>query len=106
MVSIQVAYNATQQAGVWSPDTEHASYESDFWNAKATNGHADCVINAESLPLFVDDFGKIFNKVETKLVDVASKYANLNGKFHSNYWAESWLFIKGVKRYQYIINTI
>ena len=29
-MSIQVAFHPTRTAGVWSPDTEHASYDSDF----------------------------------------------------------------------------
>jgi len=96
-ICIQMAYNANQQAGVWSPDTEHASYDSDFWNAKATNGHADCVLNAESMPRFEEDFGKIFNNVKVELVDVAAKYGNLNGKYHAPYWASDWVFISGTK---------
>lgn len=96
-VSVQVAYHPTRQAGVWSPDTEHASYESDFWNAKATNGHADMVINQQTLPLLLEDLSEIFRFVDYELVNVDKLYNNLNGRYHAPYWAESWLFCRGIK---------
>lgn len=94
-MSIQVAYNPTHVAGVWSPDTEHASYDSDFFNAKATNGHADMVINANDLATVEVDMTDIFdNKPTLRLVNVNTKYSNLNGKYHAPYWASDWLFIQ------------
>jgi len=96
-MSIQVAYNATYQAGVWSNDTEHANYDSDFWNAKATNGHADMVINQNDLPNVKKDLEKIFDKVDLRLVNVNKLYANLNGQYHAPYWASDWLFIQAKK---------
>ncbi|MEX0598439.1 MAG: class I SAM-dependent methyltransferase, partial [Candidatus Paceibacterota bacterium] len=74
-ISIQVAFNPTMQAGVWSPDTEHASYESDFFNAKATNGHADMIINNDALPLLQNDLEAIFDDVQFKFVNVDKLYA-------------------------------
>lgn len=98
-LSIQVAYHPTRQAGVWSPDTEHANYDSDFWNAKATNGHADMVINQQDLDKVAFDFGEIFEvpSVKLKLVNVDQLYRNLNGHYHAPYWAEDWLFIQARK---------
>lgn len=96
-ISFQMGYNATYTAGKWSHDTEHAKYDSDYWNAGATNGHADCVINADDLPLVIEDFGAIFSDVSYHLVDVAGKYNNLNGQYHAPYWAADWIFIKGRK---------
>jgi SAM-dependent methyltransferase len=98
VMSIQMAYHPNYAAGVWSHDTEHATYDSDFWNAKKTNGHADVVINEKDLPLFESDLKDIgFKEVEFKLVDVQSKYQNLNGAYHSPYWSSHWIFIKGWK---------
>ena len=96
-ICIQVAYHPTLEAGVWSPDTEHASYESDFFNAKATNGHADMVINKESLPLLKEDLEAIYKNVEFEFVNVGEKYGNLHGAYHAPYWAQDWLFIRGEK---------
>lgn len=97
IMSIQVAYNRDKEAGVWSHDTEHASYESDFFNAKATNGHADMIINERTLPLFVEDLSKIFKDVKYELYQVDDKYGNLNGAYHAPYWASHWLYIRGTK---------
>lgn len=96
-LSIQVAYNPTYKAGVWSPDTEHASYDSDFFNATATNGHADMVINNESIDTFRADLGTIYENVNFGLANVSSLYPNLNGHYHAPYWATDWLFIQGRK---------
>lgn len=96
-ISIQVAYHPTMQAGVWSHDTEHASYDSDFWNAKATNGHADMVINQYDMPKLQSDLEQIFKNVKLKTFNVSSLYGNLNGHYHAPYWAESWLFIQAQK---------
>lgn len=96
-MSIQVAYHPTRTAGVWSPDTEHASYDSDFWNAKATNGHADMVINQNDLPTLKADLEKIFTNVQFKFINVDQKYANLGGHYHAPYWAQDWLFIQAQK---------
>ena len=95
--SIQMAYHPTIKAGVWSHDSEHASYDSDFWNAKATNGHADVVINHDDLRKVHRDISFIFDNVTMGLVNVSNIYGNLNGKHHSAYWAEDWLFIQGRK---------
>jgi SAM-dependent methyltransferase len=97
IVSIQVAYNENMQAGVWSADTEHANYESDFFNAKATNGHADMVINKDSIKTLEADFSELFKDVSTRLYQVDDKYGNLNGAYHAPYWATHWLFIRGTK---------
>lgn len=96
-ISLQVAYHPTRTAGVWSSDTEHASYESDFWNAKATNGHADMVINENDLPSLRTDFEKIFKNVKFGFANVDKLYRNLNGHYHAPYWAQDWLFIQGQK---------
>lgn len=97
-ISIQIAYHPTRTAGVWSPDTEHASYESDFWNATATNGHADMVINKDDLPKLKADLEQIFDDVKFKLVNVSELYNNLNGHYHAPYWASDWLFVQGKKK--------
>lgn len=97
-ISIQVAYHPTMKAGVWSNDTEHASYDSDFWNAKGTNGHADMIINKEDLPKFKGDLLDIFEDVHFKLVDVSQKYGNLEGTYHAPYWATDWLFVYAKKK--------
>lgn len=97
VMSIQVAYHPTLQAGVWSHDTEHASYDSDFWNAKATNGHADMVINQNDMPKLQSDLEKIFTNVKLKTQPVSNLYNNLNGHYHAPYWADSWLFIQATK---------
>ena len=94
IMSIQVAYHPTQTAGVWSHDTEHASYDSDFWNAKATNGHADMVINENDLPTLKADLETIFKNVNFQFANVDKLYANLNGHYHAPYWAQDWLFIQ------------
>ena len=97
-MSIQIAYHPTRTAGVWSPDTEHASYDSDFWNATATNGHADMVINENDLPKLKSDLEQIFDDVKFNLVNVDQIYANLNGKYHAPYWASDWLFVQAKKK--------
>lgn len=97
IISLQLAYNFSYKAGIWSNDTEHASYESDFFETDKTNGHADCVINNADLPLLQKDFEKLFTDVSIELVNVADLYKNLNGKYHAPYWASHWLFIKGKK---------
>jgi SAM-dependent methyltransferase len=97
-ITLQLAYNPTYQAGVWSHDTEHASYESDFFEATRTNGHADVVINEKDLPLFKEDFEKVgFKDVEFRIANVSNLYGNLNGAYHAPYWATDWLFIYGRK---------
>lgn len=97
-ITLQLAYNPTYVAGVWSNDTEHASYESDFFDTDKTNGHADCVINEKDLPLLQSDFEKVgFKNVEIRLAEVASLYPNLEGEYHAPYWASHWLFIYGNK---------
>ena len=96
-LSIQVAFNPDYVAGVWSPDTEHANYDSDFFNAKATNGHADMVINKNDLDKVQADFGEIFSEVKLGLSNVSSLYGNLNGHYHAPYWATDWLYIQGKK---------
>lgn len=97
-LSVQVAYHPTLTAGVWSHDTEHASYDSDFWNAKATNGHADMVINEGDLVKLKEDLEKIFSDVKFGFVNVSNLYANLNGHYHAPYWASDWLFIQATKK--------
>lgn len=97
IMSIQVAYHPTKTAGVWSHDTEHASYDSDFWNAKATNGHADMIINENDLPTLKSDLEKMFKNVSFQLANVDSLYGNLNGHYHAPYWAQDWLFIQAHK---------
>ena len=98
VMSIQVAYNPTYQPGVWSADTEHADYNSDFYSAKATNGHADMVINETNLPNFLSDLSDIgFKNVRYELVNVSNLYGNLAGHYHAPYWASDWLFVKGTK---------
>ncbi len=96
-VALQVAYNPAMKAGVWSPDTTHASYDSDFWNAKATNGHADMVINKDDLKNVRGDFLDIFENVHFEFVNVSEKYHNLDGAHHAHYWATDWLFIHAQK---------
>jgi trans-aconitate methyltransferase len=96
-ISFQMGYNPTYEAGVWSHDTTHAKYDSDYWDAERTNGHADCTINEKDLPLLMADFGDIFKDVSYHTVDVAGKYQNLNGQYHAPYWASDWIFIKGRK---------
>lgn len=97
-ISFQMGYNPNYTAGKWSHDTEHAKYDSDYWDAGATNGHADCVINESDLDMLKTDFSDIFNEVSYHFVDVESKYQNLNGQYHSPYWCSHWIFIKGKKR--------
>ena len=97
LLSIQIAYHPTMTAGVWSHDTEHASYDSDFWNAKATNGHADMVINQGDLPTLKSDLEEMFTDIDFHLENVSNKYANLGGHYHAPYWAQDWLFISGRK---------
>ena len=96
-ITLQLAYNPTYVAGIWSNDTEHASYESDFFDADKTNGHADCVINEKDLPLLKSDFEKLFTDVEIRLANVSNLYPNLEGEYHAPYWASDWLFIYGKK---------
>jgi len=96
-LSIQMAYNPTIKAGVWSHDSEHASYDSDFWNAQATNGHADVVINEDDLIKVYHNFSRIFSNMKMGMVNVSNLYANLNGQHHSDYWATDWLWIQGQK---------
>lgn len=96
-MSIQVAYNPDYKAGVWSQDTEHASYASDFWNAKGTNGHADMVINKDDIETVKEDLNKIFHDTMLGLANVSNLYANLNGQYHAPYWATDWLFIQAQK---------
>ena len=97
-MSIQIGYNPTIKAGRWSHDTEHAAYDFDFWDAQATNGHADMVINEDDLPKVKQDFGAIFDDVKITLVNVDQIYRNLNGHFHPPYWASDWMFVQGKKR--------
>lgn len=96
-IALQIAYHPTMSPGVWSHDTEHASYSSDFWNAKATNGHADMVVNRSDLPMLRSDIEDIFSDVSFHFENVSEKYANLNGHYHAPYWAQDWLFIYGTK---------
>jgi SAM-dependent methyltransferase len=97
-ITLQLAYNPTYIAGVWSNDTEHASYESDFFDTDKTNGHADCVINAGDLDMLKADFAAAgFKNIEIRLAEVASLYPNLEGEYHAPYWASHWLFIYGNK---------
>lgn len=96
-ISIQMGYHPTYGAGLWSPDTEHATYDSDYWSARGTNGHADCVINAESLPLLKKDLEEIFGGVTFWHHNVRELYANNRGAFHAPYWCDDWLFIKARK---------
>lgn len=96
--SIQVAFHPTLTAGVWSHDTEHASYDSDFWNAKATNGHADMVINQGDLEKLHSDLSAIFTDVKFGFANVSNLYGNLNGHYHAPYWAQDWLFIQAKKK--------
>jgi SAM-dependent methyltransferase len=96
-ISFQMGFNPTYEAGRWSHDTVHAKYDSDFWDATATNGHSDCVINKNDLPLVEKDFGDIFKNVSHHLVNVEDKYQNLNGQYHAPYWASHWIFIRGQK---------
>jgi trans-aconitate methyltransferase len=96
-ISFQMGFNPDYTAGRWSHDTQHAEYDTDYWDAKATNGHADCVINKRTLEVMMTDFGEIFSDVSFHLVDVAGKYQNLNGQYHAPYWASDWIFIKGRK---------
>jgi SAM-dependent methyltransferase len=96
-ITLQLAYHPTYEAGVWSSDTEHASYESDFFDAGKTNGHADVVINQQDLGEVRKDFEKLFVDVEFRFANVGKLYANLDGEHHANYWANDWLFIYGRK---------
>lgn len=95
--SIQVGYAPDIKAGVWSHDSDHASYDSDFFNATATNGHADCVVNEQDIPKVHADLSSIFSNVQMALVNVSSLYPNLNGAYHSPYWCTDWLFLQGRK---------
>jgi len=98
-ITLQMAYHPDYEAGKWSHDTEHATYEADFLGAAATNGHADVVINEPDLPLLKQDIEDIgFSNVEFTHVNVEELYANLNGQSHAPYWARDWLFIRGQKK--------
>lgn len=99
-MSIQMAYNPDYQAGVWSPDTEHAPWDANFYGAMATNGHADVVINKDDLTSVRDWFGAIFDtdKVEIFLDNVAEKFPNLEGEYHAPYWASHWIYITVQKK--------
>lgn len=96
-MSFQMAYHPTYEAGKWSHDTEHAKYDSDYWDAGATNGHADVVITEKDLPLLKQDLSEIFSDVTITFENVSDKYANLGGAYHAPYWAQDWIFIKGRK---------
>jgi hypothetical protein len=96
-MSVQMAYHPTYEAGKWSHDTEHAKYDSDYWDAGATNGHADCVITESDLPLLRQDLEEIFSDVSFTFENVDQKYANLGGAYHAPYWAQDWIFLKGRK---------
>lgn len=97
VMSIQVAYHPDLKAGKWGNNCNHAEYNSDFWEAEATNGQADMVINEKDLPVLKEDLEKIFTNVSLDKVNVNQIYSNLNGAHHDPYWAESWLFIQGTK---------
>lgn len=97
-IKIQMAYHPTYQAGIWSHDTEHGKYDYDFWNASATNGHQDCVVNEQDLPLLKKDVNEYFDNVSFEFEKVSDKYHNLSGHVHGNYWADSWIYIYGVKK--------
>lgn len=90
---LQLAYNPTYKAGVWSPDTHHASYRDDYFDARGTNGHADMVINSNDLDNLREDFEKHFTDVSFTFAEVASLYQNLNGEYHAPYWASHWIFV-------------
>lgn len=96
-ITLQLAYHPTYQAGVWSSDTEHASYDSDFFEAGKTNGHADVVINEGDLPKLQQDFELLFEDVKIRIANVSRLYGNLAGEYHAPYWADAWLFIYGRK---------
>lgn len=97
-MSFQMAYHPTYVAGKWSHDTEHATYDSDYWNAAATNGHADVVITEADLPLLRQDLEEIFSDVTFTFENVSEKYANLGGAHHAPYWSSDWIFLKGRKQ--------
>lgn len=90
---LQLAYHPTYKAGVWSADTTHASYRSDYFEARGTNGHADMIINQADLADVKEDFEKHFTNVEFSFANVANAYQNLDGEYHAPYWASHWLFI-------------
>jgi len=90
---IQLAYNPTAKAGVWSADTEHASYRSDYFEARGTNGHADMIINQGDLADVREDFERHFTNVQFTFANVSDAYANLDGEYHAPYWASHWLFV-------------
>lgn len=97
-ITLQLAYHPTYQAGVWSSNTEHATYEADFLGAQATNGHADVVINEDDLPKLQEDIEKIgFKNFGITHLNVEELYGNLNGRYHAPYWARDWIFVRGQK---------
>lgn len=90
---LQLAYHPTHKAGRWSADTNHASYESDYFDAQGTNGHADMIINQDDLPKVKADFEEHFNNVQFTFANVADAYNDLDGEYHAPYWASHWLFV-------------
>lgn len=90
---LQLAYHPTYKAGVWSPDTTHASYRSDYFDARGTNGHADMIINQGDLEAVREDFERRFTNVQFTFANVANAYQNLDGEYHAPYWASHWLFV-------------
>jgi len=90
---LQLAYHPTYQAGEWCPVTHHASYRSDYFEAKGTNGHADMVINQADLPALKEDFENHFTNYQITFANVADAYGNLDGEYHAPYWASHWIFI-------------
>lgn len=94
-VSLQFAFNPTMEAGKYSHDTEHVEYMSDAFDATATNGHADFILNTNSIRDFMVDLSDYFDDVSMTFERVDDKYHNLNGAYHSPYWAQSWCFVHG-----------
>ena len=92
-ICIQMAYHPT-----FAPERGHAPYERDDFNANATNGDHDVVINEKDLPLLKQDFEAIgFKDVHFVFANVDRHYSNLGGAYHGPYWAQDWIFIHGTK---------
>ena len=74
-----------------------ASYFSNDYSAKSTNGVHDVGIGEEDLAALKVDFEKLFKNVAVWFSNVSEYYKDLEGYKHGNYWATDWIYIYGEK---------
>jgi SAM-dependent methyltransferase len=91
-ITLQMAYHKDFY------NEQHARYFEDKYDTQQTNSGCDVIINEKDLSDLVVDFNQYFQDTKYWMLDVATKYNELNETKHDDYWPSHWIFINAKKK--------